>query len=178
MTSSNKRSKEKQPRLWAVVEPSRQRCEDDDPVCFVGVIVAHSVPVAQLSAIVQQARKKIATDSPSSRTPSHLKLVDVCGDVGSVLLGLADSSAELSAWPLLQTLALKRMKAPAEPPLSRKQAERWAELEDLWPTVYRPLAADEVPPAPFSDAEIGVVEGFMRVALEEAHKAAARGDVC
>ena len=166
-----------------VVELSRLRSEDGPATEFIEVLVAHSIPVKELSPIVQEARKKIASDPPERRPPHYLKLVVISktadSETGSVLLGFGDASDSLEAHPILRGLQMKRVKAPALPPLSKKQAERWVqEQPDVWHTLFRPLTPEELPPVPLPNAEIVKIEGYMRIALEEARKALLRGDVC
>ena len=172
-------------RAVPVVEISRLRKEDDPPRSYIDIVVAHGIPVKELSPIVSEARKKIASDPPRVKPPGFLKLVVVSkasesgAETGSVLIGLASCSQELSAYPNLKELSLKTVRAPAQPPLSKRQAERWALQEpDVWQTLFRPLTPEELPPVPLPSKEIDTIEGYMRIALAEARKALQRGDVC
>ena len=172
-------------RAVPVVEASRLRKEDDPPQSYIDVVVAHGIPVKELSPVVSEARKKIASDPSGIKPPGYLKLVviskasDSDAETGSVLIGLASCQQDLSAYPKLQQLSLKTVRAPAQPPLSKRQAEQWVSREpDVWHTLFRPLTPEELPPVPLPSKEIDSIEGFMRIALAEARKALLRGDVC
>ena len=174
-------------RVVAVVDPARVRSEADAPRAFVAVAVAHGVPARALAPVVQAARRRIAATAPAQRPPPFLKLVAPGPEPGCarVLLGRAptdDNCAlrqQLQLPPALCGVEVRVVRAPAQPPLSKAQAERWAAAEPgAWPTQYRPLAPDELPPVPLEESVVRAAEAHMRVALAEARRARARGDVC
>ena len=171
-------------RVVAVVEPARARTEADGPRALVAVVAAHGVPARALAPVVQAARRHIAAAPPARRPPPFLKLVAPGPEPGCarVLLGLAPADTDTAAPllpPALRNVAVCVVRAPAQPPLSKAQAARWAAAApDAWPTQYRPLAPDELPPVPLAEHAVRAAEAHMRVALAEARRARARGDVC
>ena len=169
-----------------VVPEHQKRKEHDEPDGFIEIYALRDVPFAEVSKVMQTVRKLRSScikNNVKTTPPSYLKTV-VHGPsyfsndkTASVLFSTDESDSKSLYVP--SGASVSKFFAPDEPPISQTQADYWIEKHhDIWPTTYRPLPKDSVPPEIMTSEELSRHESFMRIAFEQARLSFSHGEVC